>query len=151
MLKNFGWGHGVVIALGVFMAFILSLIFVFSRGWQNAEMVSDHYYEDELKYQEVIDAKKNADHLAHLPQYSSKTDGIELDFAGLEMPQDRKVNFELFRTDDAKLDVKKELMIDAASKIHIPARILIPGSYMLKVKWTASQKPYQVDYDIIWK
>lgn len=151
MFKNFSWGHGIVIALGVFMIFILSLIFFFSRGWQNAEMVSDHYYEDELNYQQVIDAKKNAQQLPTLPKYLPTPAGIVLDFGGLPAPDAQKVNFELFRTDDAKLDVKKELLLDANARIQIPAKILVPGSYTLKVKWTASQKPYQVDYDLIWK
>lgn len=152
MFKKFTWGHGIVIALAVFMIFILSLIFIFSRGWQNAEMVSDHYYEEELNYQQVIDAKKNAQQLPALPRYIPTAAGIGVDFSALPTPPDGgKIRFELYRTDDANLDVKKELPLDAASKIQIPAKILVPGSYTLKVKWLAAQKPYQVDYDVIWK
>ena len=41
--------------------FILFLIFVFSHGMKNSELISDNYYQDELTYQDVIDAKTNAD------------------------------------------------------------------------------------------
>ena len=70
-MKKFTWGHGVVIALLVFMAFILSMLFLFPNGQKNSEMVTDNYYEEELKYQDVIDAKKRADNLEEKPVYRS--------------------------------------------------------------------------------
>lgn len=57
-MKNFSWGHGVVIALFAFIVFILSMLFLFPNGQKNSEMVTDNYYEEELQYQDVIDAKK---------------------------------------------------------------------------------------------
>ncbi len=57
-MKNFSWGHGVVIALAAFIIFILSMLFLFPNGQKNSEMVTDNYYEEELQYQDVIDAKK---------------------------------------------------------------------------------------------
>lgn len=151
MFKNFTWGHGVLVALGAFMIFILSMIFIFTRGWQNAEMISDNYYEDELHYQAVINAKNNADALSQKPLYSQSASGIRIDF-----PKDLKidnstVNFHLFRTDDAKLDVAKKVTLDADHAISIPKNVLFPGSYTLKIHWEQNKKPYQVDYDIIWK
>ena len=61
---KFTWGHGIVVALGLFISFILYLIFVFPIGKQNSELVTENYYEDELSYQKVIDAKNNAETLA---------------------------------------------------------------------------------------
>jgi hypothetical protein len=55
---KFTWGHGIVVALGLFISFILYLIFIFPIGKQNSELVTENYYEDELSYQKVIDAKK---------------------------------------------------------------------------------------------
>lgn len=151
MFKNFTWGHGLVIALGTFMLFILSLIFIFTRGWQNAEMVSDNYYEDELVYQQVIDAKNNADALNEKPKYAQNANGIQIQFPKSITIDKQEVDFHLFRTDDAKLDVEKELKADGAGRIHIPNQILFPGSYTLKINWSTDGKPYQVDYDVLWK
>ncbi len=151
MLKNFTWGHGVVVALGAFMLFILSLIFIYGRGWQNAEMVSSDYYGDELRYQEVIDAKNNADKLPEKPIYSQTTQGITLQFPQAIIVDQNKVTFHLFRTDDANLDVEKPLQFENGRRIHIPKQILFPGSYTLKIAWNSKQVPYQMDYDILWK
>lgn len=150
MFKNFTWGHGMVLALAAFMLFILSMVFIFSRGWQNAEMVSRDYYEEELHYQEVIDAKNNADVLREKPIYSQNEKGITIEFPTTINVDKSEVNFHLFRTDDANLDVEKTLKKDASGRINIPKEILFPGSYTLKIAWNTENKPYQIDYDVLW-
>ena len=151
MFKNFNWGHGIILALGSFIAFILFLIFVFSNGQQTAEMVSDDYYAEELNYQSVIDAKKNADLLADSLRYEQLASGIKVNFPQTINPENGQVHFDLFRTNDANLDVKKDLSLDPQRSFTIPKQILSPGSYTLKVKWSQNKKPYQIDYDVQWK
>ena len=41
-MKKLNWGHGLMIALGCFILFILFLILVFPIGKQNADMISDN-------------------------------------------------------------------------------------------------------------
>lgn len=151
MLKKIHWGHGVAIALGSFIAFILFMIFIFPNGKQNSELVSQNYYEDELAYQKVIDAKKNADQLSEKPQYQQNKEGIRITFPSNASIDQNLVSFELYRTDDANLDVKKEISVDAQNALLIPAKVLTKGSYTLKLKWKSNKKPYQLDYDILWK
>ena len=150
MFKKFTWGHGVAVALGSFIAFILFLVLVFPNGQQNSELVSENYYEDELHYQNVIDAKNNADLLLEKPQYSQSNNGIKIDFPASDLPDLKKANFELFRTDDANLDVKKEVYLEGNS-FTIPKQVISKGSYTLKLKWLKNKKPYQLDYDVLWK
>lgn len=150
MFKNFTWGHGVATALGLFIIFILSLIFFFTRSWQNAELVSTNYYQDELMYQDVIDAKNNADALKDKPTYTQNVDGITIQFPTTSLIDDNTVKFTLFRTDDAKLDISKQVALTNKT-LQIPAAVLIPGSYTLKVQWMRQNKPHQIDYDILWK
>lgn len=133
------------------MIFILSMIFIFSRGWQNAEMVSDNYYEEELAYQDIIDAKNNADNLPVKPLFNQSSEGIKITFPQNLPVDNSKVNFHLFRTDDAKLDVDKNVNLDQNNAIVIPGKIIFPGSYTLKIRWEQNKKPYQMDYDILWK
>ncbi|RRQ47165.1 FixH family protein [Chryseobacterium sp. SC28] len=149
-MKKLNWGHGLAIALGCFILFILFLIFIFPIGKQNAEMVSDNYYEEELNYQEVIDAKNNAAKLEKIPSYQATREGILMTFPETIKADDNKVNFILFRTDDANLDVKKEVTLQHNTFL-IPKKVISKGSYTLKIKWKENKKPYQVDYDILWK
>lgn len=149
-MKKLHWGHGLAIALGCFMIFILFLIFVFPMGKQNSEMISNNYYEEELEYQKVIDAKKNAAKLENQPTYQVTSEGIQITFPKDAKPDGNKANFTLFRTDDSNLDVKKEVTI-SQNYFIIPKKVIIKGSYTLKLKWTENKIPYQIDYDILWK
>ena len=151
MFKNFNWGHGIILALGLFIAFILFMILVFPNGQQNADMVSDDYYSDELNYQEVIDAKKNANLLIDSLQYQQLASGIKVNFPQSISPEKGQIHFDLYRTNDSNLDVQKDLTLDSQKSFSIPKQILSPGSYTLKVKWNQDKKPYQIDYDVQWK
>lgn len=149
-MKNLNWGHGLMIALGCFILFILFLIFIFPMGKQNAEMISNNYYEEELKYQDVIDAKNNAAKLEKTPIYKISSEGLLVTFPKTIKVDGNTVNFVLFRTEDSNLDVKKEVTLQH-NLFLIPAKVISKGSYTLKLKWTENKKPYQVDYDILWK
>lgn len=150
MLKKFTWGHGVILALGSFIIFILFMVFIFPNGQKNSELVSENYYEDELIYQQVIDGKNNAANLPEKPQYQQLASGIKIEFPQSIQPDNRTIKFELFRTEDANLDVKKELTLDSQNSFTIPHQVISKGSYTLKLKWSHNKKPYQVDYDILW-
>jgi len=149
-MKKLHWGHGLAIALGCFILFILFLILVFPMGKQNAEMISSNYYEEELQYQDIIDAKKNAAQLEQQPVYKATSEGMMISFPSNIQADEDKVNFVLFRTEDSNLDVKKEVGLQH-NVFLIPKKVLSPGSYTLKLKWTENKKPYQIDYDILWK
>jgi hypothetical protein len=150
-MKNFSWGHGVVIALFAFIVFILSMLFLFPNGQKNSEMVTDNYYEEELQYQDVIDAKKRADNLQEKPTYSQDTSGIKIVFPKGYDNSNTTVKFVLNRTDDQNLDIKKSEQLNADQSILIPAKVLKPGNYTLRLTWTKDKTDYRLDYDVIWK
>ncbi|MGC5744781.1 FixH family protein [Chryseobacterium sp. NFX27] len=150
-MKNFSWGHGVVIALFAFIAFILSMLFLFPNGQKNSEMVTDNYYEEELKYQDVIDAKKKADDLQEKPVYSQEKNGIKITFPKEYNNTNTTVKFVLNRTDDQNLDIKKSVQLDATQSFFIPGQVLKPGNYTLRLMWTKDKADYRMDYDVIWK
>lgn len=150
MFKNFTWGHGIVAALGSFIIFILSMIFLFSHGQTNSELITDDYYEEELAYQNVIDAKNRADQLAEKPQYLQNANGITVTFPKEYSNANTKVRIDLHRAEDQNLDIKKDIPLNGNNSVFIPGNLLSKGNYILKLQWTKDQKNYQVDYDIIW-
>lgn len=150
-MKNFSWGHGVVIALFAFIVFILSMLFLFPNGQKNSEMVTDNYYEEELQYQDVIDAKKRADDLEEKPTYSQNPAGIKIVFPKDYNNSNTTVKFVLNRTDDQNLDIKKSEQLDADQSILIPAKVLKVGNYTLRLTWITNKTEYRMDYDVIWK
>lgn len=150
-MKKFSWGHGVVIALAAFIVFILSMLFLFPNGQKNSEMVTDNYYEEELKYQDVIDAKKRADSLQEKPVYSQDKSGIKITFPKDYDNSNTTVKFVLNRTDDQNLDIHKAVQLDASKSFLIPAQVLKMGNYTLRLSWTKDKTDYRLDYDVIWR
>lgn len=118
---------------------------------KNAELVSEDYYEEELQYQTVIDAKKRADVLQYKPEYAQSASGIAIKFPKEILPADKKASFVLYRTDDANLDISKNVTLNVVNSFYIPAKILTPGSYTLKLKWIKDKQDYQLDYSLQWK
>ena len=150
MFKKFTWGHGIAVALGAFMIFILSLIFIFTRNWKNSELITENYYEEELAYQNVIDAKTNASTLSEQPKYVQNTSGIRVTFPTEISNTNSKFRIDLHRADDQRLDVIKEMNLDAQNSIFIPQNVLAKGNYVLRVHWVKDKKDYQIDYDLVW-
>lgn len=118
---------------------------------KNSELVSDNYYEEELQFQNVIDAKGNADALPIKPVYTQTKAGIRLAFPKEISPENGVVSFVLYRTDDANFDVSNKEKLNITRSIFIPAKILKAGSYTLKVKWKQNKKDFQQDYALQWK
>lgn len=150
-MKNFTWGHGIVLALASFMIFILSMLFLFPNGQKNSEMVTDHYYEEELEYQSVIDAKKRADSLVEKPAFFQDATGMRIKFPKEYSTAASDINFVLNRSDDQNLDIKKAIQLDANQSFLIPANVLVKGNYTLRLNWNIAKKDYRLDYDVIWK
>lgn len=150
-MKKFTWGHGIALALACFVGFILYLIFIFPIGKQNSDLVTENYYEDELEYQKVIDAKNNADALAQKPFIAQLPYGIRIAFPIDLIDANQQVHYELYSTNDKYKDKKQNVMLDNNNSFLIPKEMLSIGSYTLKVRWKKSDKNYQVDYDITWK
>lgn len=150
-MKNFTWGHGIILALGSFIVFILSMLFLFPNGQKNSEMVTDKYYEEELEYQSVIDAKKRADSIKEKPAFSQNAEGIRLTFPKNINNTNSDIKFVLNRSDDQNLDVKRSEKLDANQSFLIPAKVLIKGNYTLRLMWTTNKTDYRLDYDVIWK
>lgn len=150
-MKKFTWAHGIIVAMLAFVIFILGMIFYFTQNWQNAEMVSDNYYEEELNYQQIIDAKNRADALPEQPRYEQTSQGVKLLFPKSFSNANATYHFDLYRTDDKNLDIKKDFQLEADNTFTIPNEVLVPGHYTLKLHWKQGGQDYQKDYDILWK
>lgn len=150
MFKKFSWGHGIALALASFMIFILSMIFIFSRGQQNSELITETYYQDELQYQQIIDAKNNADKIQNKPEYIQDARGVTLKFPAEINNGNSKFKIDLHRAEDQNLDVVRNINLNAENAIFLPKDILAKGNYVLRVMWTKEKQNYQLDYDIVW-
>ena len=50
-MKKFNWGHGILIAIILFLAGIGAMVFISMKQNNSIELIEDNYYEKELVFQ----------------------------------------------------------------------------------------------------
>jgi hypothetical protein len=134
------WGNRLLL---VFIVFGIGIFYlVYRANTTNFELVDESYYKNELRYQEVIDGKKNADSLSTLPAFEKNEKGI-----ALQMPAEFKtrpvtgeINF--YCSYNSKKDVIIELGTDSTGHQLIEYSHITPGNYLIKFSWADNNKKY---------
>lgn len=140
------WGHGVVIALGSFMIFILSLLYF---AGDTGGMVTENYYEKEVNFQDEIDAEKRANALEIKPEVILQANGFLLQFSP-STAEDFKGEVYLLRNDDETKDVKTTIKLSDKKNFLIPSVKLVDGVYELTLSWKENNKTYLIKKSIRW-
>ncbi len=152
MKFKFTWGHGVIIALACFIIFICTLIFTVGFSENTFDLVTDNYYEEEINYQQEIDATNNASLLKEKPKIEIIPDsGIKITFPKEFNSINTIGKFKLIRANSQALDInKKEFDWVPSNTLFIPAKVLVKGNYTLKLYWTKEKTNYQMEIPIKW-
>jgi len=108
------------------------------------ELVTDGYYEQELRYQEEIDALKATERDDHQLLISRPNSGGGLLVHFPEHLDHHKINgiLSLYRPSDRQLDSDLELDLSNSSML-IPDSRLLDGRWDIKVKWEYQGTMYQ--------
>ncbi len=129
------WGTGIVIAFVVFIGFIMFLIVLMMTDKKlNHDLVTEEYYEEELAYQEEIDAETNSQLLSENIVITKTINGYlivfpkNLDYSKIE----GKVS--LYRPSNKNLDFDLPLIF-SDNKLLIPDNRLIEGRWDISVIW----------------
>ena len=142
MKIKINWGTGIVIAMVLFMIFILSFVYkTIAIDKYEHHLVSEDYYKDELYYQKEIDKLNNASKLAENITISNSEKGITISF-----PQDKdfnKINGTIYfmRRSNIKLDFEKEIKL-SDHFIIIPDSLLVSGKWIIKIDWQYNDEEY---------
>lgn len=133
------WGVRVTLLYLGFVALIGTL--VYKSMHTDFDLVSKDYYNDELKYQEVIDAGKNQANLSQPVQIQQLGGSVVFtfpaEFSGAGFPG--RVQF--YSEVNEKLDrIYPVDIIDG--KCTIPVNELAATNYIVKLHWTHDGKPY---------
>jgi len=141
MKIKFNWGTGIVIAMVLFMVFILQFLYRSFDTKNNHDLVSEDYYKDELYYQQEIDRMNNANQLEQNLTFERVKDGFLFVF-----PQDMDASeitgtayFQ--RPSNKDLDFQQEILL-SDSKILINHSNLVEGKWKIKIDWKYNDEEY---------
>ena len=136
------FGNYITIAFIAFGAFIVTLVvktFAFKP-----ELVSETYYEDEIKYQERINMLKNVQADGAKIKWELKGDSLLLQF-----PNDKasgKIDF-MCHSDKDK-DQHFDIQILNDNRQIISTSKFKSGLYLMKVQWESNSKQYYMEQNV---
>lgn len=143
MSFKFNWGHGIMIAIFLFIVFIGSFVYrsLFGERFDH-KLVSEKYYEEEINFQKEIDRQKNALQLQKDIRTQKTDKGLKIIFPpGLEYSGIQgKIN--LLYMKNRAYDYKADIQLQD-SVVLIPQKLLLSGIYHLKINWDYNGTGYQ--------
>ncbi len=125
------WGKGILLTIIAFVGFILTLV-VISVRQDDIHLVTENYYEKEIRYQDQIDRESASAGLdREVLVFDAPSKSILLD-----LPIGAKGNLQLFRPSDARLDQELVLDITDVGKKSVPLDKLKSGYWRVQLTWT---------------
>jgi len=142
---KFTWGHGLVVALGCFMAFILTLVLL---SGNMGEMMDEDYYVKTIKYQNDIDAAARANSLQQKPEIVKQANGYLLRFFS-NTTQNGEIL--LLRPNNSEQDLAIPLKLNDRGEQLIHAVKLIDGDYEAFIRWKQDGRDYLIKKTLHWQ
>ena len=147
---KFNWGTGIVLAFIGFIGFILYFVVLASTG-KNADhhLVTDDYYQEELAYQNEIDAEANASRFASGFRIKKSAQGLLIEIPEELRHQELEGTLSLYRPSNKHLDFDLEISL-SNSHLLIPDERLLGGRWDIKIRWSDQARNYLVKKNIIY-
>lgn len=137
------WGTSIVIAFGLFMAFILFFVFkVQSNPKYDNELVVEEYYKHDAHFQEEMQKIQSAEDLTVKPQIEAIDGSIKITFPSEFAPRDIKGTVSLYRPSNKKLDFEIPISL-SDSTLLIPKIKLVGGRWDITLNWSYGGKEFQ--------
>ncbi len=129
------WGTGIVIAFGLFMAFILYFVFLVQsdKRYDNELVISD-YYKYEMSLEGQQQRERNANALDTKVEIINSDTGVSIIFPNEFDYTKIEGKISLYRPSDEKLDFEIPISL-SSSNLLIPRNVLADGRWDIYVDW----------------
>lgn len=144
---KFTWGHGVMVALGLFMIFITTLVIIGTERYMG-EMVDDDYYGKTVIYQDDINAAQRANALEPMPEVIRQANGFLLRFHNAHPDEGQAFFMRLNTSDD---DVIEPIKLNSKNEQLIHAVRLKDGAYEVSLRWKEKDEDYLIKKTVRWE
>ena len=140
------WGKGIAIVYIVFVLLIAGLVYLTTQ--QKFDLVSDDYYEQELKYQDKLDANNNVVALNDKINFSLQGEKLTI-----ELPSDLHTSnisgrLNCYYKADSKHDLSFDFKPDENGKQVWERNKFNQGFYIMKLSFNDGIKNYYVEKEM---
>lgn len=126
------WGYKI---LFVNITFVVGMGFlVFKASSQKFDLVTKDYYDQELKYQDIIDQSANTARLSAPVVVERSAGELKINFPAEMKHKQKSIDFYLYYPADAKRDFRKLINLSENEFTQqLPQKM--SGNYELKLTW----------------
>jgi hypothetical protein len=136
------WGKGIVIAIALFMCFILYFVVKVQSDTQyDNEMVTEQYYKKEKLVQGNIESIQNANSLTEKVAIAKTVNGVVVSFPKEFDYSKIKGKVSLYRPSNQKLDFEIPISLSGFDLL-IPKNNLVDGLWGISIAWEYEGKSY---------
>jgi len=137
MFKNFHWGKGIALGLGIFL--LLNAVAVIFIIQQDYDLVETDYYEKGLSYEQQIQKEKN---LVGTMQLTVSNSVLQVRFP-IEQKGTTPVGKIWFKHSQfAAKDFSIDLTVDSTGTQLIHTGKIEKGAWNIRIDWSAAGKDY---------
>ncbi len=144
---KFNWGTGILLTTVVFMSLIVAMVVHFMN--QDVDLVTDNYYEKEIKYQNQIDKMERTYALSEDINIAYKAGMVKLIFPGNKSAEKIIGSIHFYRPSDFKKDFKLPVKIDESGVQKITTASLAKGYWKIKIDWECGKNKYYTERSIM--
>lgn len=144
------WGKGIFITIIAFIAFIMYFVIKMNTDSKyDHDLVTEKYYEKELRFQKDIDASKNALELSEAVNITQTNEGLIIKFPSVLNVNQIKGNVFLYRPSNKQLDFEIPILL-SDTNLLVPDKSLVGGRWNIKIDFTYYKKRYLFSKEIIY-
>ena len=126
----------------VYVTFVAGMGFlVFKASTEEFDLVTKDYYDQELKYQQIIDQSANTSNLSTPVTIEKREGELRISFPDAMKDKKKQVDFYLYYAADAKKDFRKSFEVNE-NELAQALPIGMKGMYELKLSWEAEGVKY---------
>ena len=137
---KFSWGVGITLSYVIFITAIVGIV-IYAHTI-DVNLVSDNYYEQELKHQDLIEKKIRTQNLPNQVETKISAGKIDITFPKIFKPYELSGRINLFRPSDRNKDLTFNINTDSLMTQTIPTLDLSPGVWRVKIDWSAKNVGY---------
>ena len=138
------WGKAITLVLIAFAGFIIYMVIQFSQ--KNVDLVSEDYYQQELEYDKIYEAKKNARRIEQDVQVIKQGDYVFIEFPAFFNNKPFQADVHFYKPDNVKGDYK---MSTKSQSLTVDKEKLKRGKYEVKVLINSNGADYYFQKDIL--
>jgi hypothetical protein len=144
---KFHWGIRMGVVFVVFAIGILVMVRISMN--HDIDLVSDDYYQQELRHQEQIDTEKRSRDLPEQPTVSISPTSVIVRLPRTFSAFNTSGILTFYRPADRQKDFNVALRLDSASTQIVPVASLQKGLWRLKVRWSRHDETYYHEEAIV--